>query len=92
MAYGMMRFMEKTTVYLDPGNQRRLRALARRLDRPQAELIREAIDEYLGRRAGFPLPSWVGIVSTDSLDSTKIGEYRREYREYLDRKHGGAGG
>ncbi len=45
----------KTTVYLDEGDYRRLKAIARRRKRPAAELIREAVASYarrLGRRSG----------------------------------------
>ena len=61
MAYGMIRSMVKTTVYLDPEIQRGLRAMSRSLGRPQAELIREALAQYLERSAGPELPSWVGM-------------------------------
>ena len=91
MAYGMVADMEKTTVYLDPEQQRRLRALARRQGRPQAEVIREAIAEYLGRRSDAVLPSWVGIADTDAIDSTKVREYRQDHREELAGRRSGAG-
>lgn len=44
----------KTTVYLDPADYRRLKAIARRRKRSAAELIREAIANYarqFGRRS-----------------------------------------
>ena len=52
--------VERTTIYLDAEQRRRLRSLAASSDRPRDQLIREAIDRYLGRRDGFRLPSWVG--------------------------------
>ena len=51
MAYGTIADMQKTTVYLDPEVQRGLRALSRAQRRPQAELIREALAQYLDRAA-----------------------------------------
>jgi hypothetical protein len=52
--------VERTTIYLDVDQRRRLRSLAASSDRPRDQLIREAIDRYLGRCDGFRLPSWVG--------------------------------
>ena len=52
--------VERTTIYLDVDQRRRLRSLAASSDRPRDQLIREAIDRYLGRCEGFRLPSWVG--------------------------------
>jgi len=42
---------EKTTVYLDPNDYRRLKGLARSRDAKAAELIREAVAEYVVRHA-----------------------------------------
>ena len=52
--------VERTTIYLDVDQRRRLRSLAVSSDRPRDQLIREAIDRYLGRSDAFRLPSWVG--------------------------------
>jgi len=52
--------VERTTIYLDVDQCRRLRSLAVSSDRPRDQLIREAIDRYLGRSDAFRLPSWVG--------------------------------
>jgi predicted DNA-binding protein len=52
--------VERTTIYLDVEQRRRLRSLAASSDRPRDQLIREAIDRYLGRNETFRLPSWVG--------------------------------
>lgn len=82
--------MAKSTVCLDAADQRRLRALARRVGRPQAELIREAIAEYLERHGEPPIPSWVGMISTDGLDSAKVHGDRDEWiDDVLRRKTGG---
>ena len=42
---------EKTTVYLDADDYRRLKQIARARKRPAAELIREAVAEYTVRHA-----------------------------------------
>jgi predicted transcriptional regulator len=39
--------MHKTTLYLPVETQRRLRDLAARTGRPQAEIVRQALDRYL---------------------------------------------
>jgi predicted DNA-binding protein len=52
--------VERTTIYLDVDQRRRLRSLAASSDRSRDQLIREAIDRYLGRSDAFRLPSWVG--------------------------------
>ena len=52
--------IERTTIYLDVDQRRRLRSLAASSDRPRDQLIREAIDRYLGRSDAFRLASWVG--------------------------------
>ena len=52
--------LEKTTVYLDAQTRRGLRAMSRSTGRPQAELIREAVETYLDRVPRYALPDWVG--------------------------------
>jgi len=46
----------KTTVYLDEGDYRRLKAIARRRKRSAAELIREAVASYARREGGRSRP------------------------------------
>lgn len=41
--------MRRTTVYLEPELEMRLKAEARRLDQPVAQLIRDALQEKLAR-------------------------------------------
>lgn len=50
----------KTTVYLEAGDYRRVKALARSQGRPAAQLIREAVAEYAQRYARDPVPSSIG--------------------------------
>ena len=70
--------MEKTTLYLPADLQHRLRAEARRRGRPQAELVRDALDAYLRRRKR-PLPRFIGIVDDPGFDA-------RDTDEWLDRE------
>jgi len=90
MAYGTIPAMEKTTVYLDAQLRRDLAALSRRLERPQAELIREAIAEYLARQDIPSLPSFVGSISVGGNIAEEFQELRRSYiDDVLRRKDGG---
>lgn len=50
----------RTTVYLDPADYRRLKALARAQGKPAAALIREAVAEYANRHAPAARPSSIG--------------------------------
>ncbi|CAN5739447.1 hypothetical protein BH23GEM9_BH23GEM9_34570 [soil metagenome] len=56
----MTKETEKTTVYLDAGDHRRLKGMAAAEGRPTAELIREAIAEYVRRRAPRAVPASIG--------------------------------
>jgi predicted transcriptional regulator len=51
---------QKTTVYLNSADYRRLQAIAQAEGRSAAELIREAVAEYAARRAPAALPRSVG--------------------------------
>lgn len=61
-----MQPVKKTTLYLSADIERRLRDAARRTRRPQAELIREALYQYLENEV--PTSSWIG--SIDDWDVT----------------------
>jgi hypothetical protein len=58
--------MEKTTLYLPAELQRALREEGRRSGRAQAELIREALGEYLARRPR-PQPRSIGVVASGTV-------------------------
>jgi hypothetical protein len=64
---------EKTTVYLDGMDQRRLRALAEAQGRPTAALIREAIAEYVHRHAPAR-PASIGAAHGGPRDLTSRDE------------------
>lgn len=87
MAYGIMREVEKTTIYLDPELRRRLQALAKRRHAPQAELIREALTAYLDAAPPPPLPSWVGIASVGGDAGADKRRYREEWKRELAEKY-----
>jgi predicted transcriptional regulator len=83
MAYGIITPMpaslEKTTVYLDAETRRGLRALSRSTGRPQAELIREALDAYLDRSPRQTLPAWIGAWKNGP--ATDAGDVKRLARD-----------
>ena len=57
--YMLMSIMERTTVYLTNALKRRLREEAESRGRPEAVLLREALEQYLAR-AKRPRPRAVG--------------------------------
>ncbi|HSO28828.1 MAG TPA: CopG family transcriptional regulator [Candidatus Sulfomarinibacteraceae bacterium] len=75
--------MEKTTLYLTEELQAELRALARSRGRPQAELIRDALAEYVAR-AERPWPRSIGIVSSGAVPAR---EAKARVRELWDERH-----
>jgi len=60
--------MEKTTLYLSPELKHGLAEESKRVRRPQATLIREALGRYLADRPR-PLPRSIGIVSDGTLSA-----------------------
>jgi hypothetical protein len=53
--------MTRTTVYLSADSKRRLTAAARRRNRSEAELIRDAIDRLLAEEPARPRPDPPGL-------------------------------
>lgn len=53
--------MERTTVYLPKDLQERLRATARAEARPQAALVRDAIERYVAEVRPPGLPRFIGM-------------------------------
>ena len=70
--------MVKTTVYLDDDVALSLRAIAERRDKPQAELIREALRSYTSREKP-PLPAGMGKFSSGRSDISAT--YRKLLRK-----------
>jgi hypothetical protein len=86
MPNGTMSIVEKTTVYLDADLRRELQVLARRTGRPQAELIRQALAEYVGRQAKPSLPSFIGAFAVGGDAGQDKRRYREQWRRELARK------
>jgi predicted transcriptional regulator len=51
----------KTTVYLTDSDYRRIKEIARALNRPTAELVREAVAEYAARHGRRRRPKSLGM-------------------------------
>lgn len=66
---------QKTTVYLDEADYRRLKAIARATGRTPAELVREAVAEYAAREKPRRMPRSVGVGVSRTGD---IGERAEE--------------
>ena len=69
--------MNKTTLYLPTELSRALKDAARRSGRPQAEVVREALERYLANEPR-PLPKSLGMISDTTLDSAQIKDWIRE--------------
>ncbi len=66
--------MDKTTVYLPTELHFEVRAIARRTGRPQAVVIREAIQEYVDRQDEPELLS-LGIAENAGLDGADVEDW-----------------
>jgi len=65
---------EKTTVYLDADDYRRLKGLGRKRGAPAAELVREAVAEYVVRHAPAAEPKSLGAFSSGRGDLSERAE------------------
>ncbi|HVL64519.1 MAG TPA: CopG family transcriptional regulator [Actinomycetota bacterium] len=65
--------MVKTTVYLPAPLKRRLTALAKRLGRSEAELVRDAIERHLDEAPG-PRPTVPLFNGTDPMLAERVDE------------------
>lgn len=66
--------MEKTTVYLTVEQQAQLDSLSKRMGRPKAELIREAVAAYVSDQPR-PRPRTRAIVSSGLVHSDQVEEW-----------------
>lgn len=77
MVYGsLLRAMHKTTLYLPRDLQRALKDASRRTGRPQAELVRDALREYL-RKEGRPRLRSLGIAKDGRLPARESEAWLR---------------
>jgi len=69
--------MEKTTVYLPHELRVALRDLGRRTGRPQAEVIRDALTQYVAQQER-PLPRTIGIYASGEVTSDSVEDWLAE--------------
>ena len=69
---------EKTTVYLTDSDYRRLKQLARQQGVPAAKLVREAVAEYVRKRARRLRPRSIGAFRSG------LGDVAERAEEYLE--------
>src|SRR5947209_5396558 len=78
--------MKRTTIFLPEDLEHLLQETARRSRKPQAEIVREALTQYLAKQAR-PWPRSVGMASDpdESVDSANVKEWiRGRWRRELD--------
>lgn len=70
--------MIKTTIHIPADEMAALEALAKSEARPKAQLIREALSQYVAER-GRKLPDWIGMIEDDdgTLTSDNVDEWLR---------------
>ncbi len=61
----------KTTVYLNPRDYARIKAIARAENRATAELVREAVAEYAARHRPRRVPRSIGVGRSGRGDLSK---------------------
>ena len=69
-----MKGTDKTTVYLDTDDYRRLKGLGRKRGAPAAELVREAVAEYVVRHAPAQTPKSLGAFASGRRDLSERAE------------------
>jgi hypothetical protein len=69
--------MEKTTLYLPEGLHQRLRQESRRTGRPQAEIVREALDAYFADKPRT-LPRSLGLGNDPDLSGADVDDWLRD--------------
>jgi predicted transcriptional regulator len=70
--------LNKTTLYLPDDLQRRLRDAARRADRPQADLVREALERFLADQPA-PVPRSIGAGADEELTGRDSEDWLRAH-------------
>ena len=70
--------MQKTTLYLPADLKLRLTQESRRTGRPQAEIVRRALEAYLGRTPR-PLPKSIGLGSDPELSGVDVDDWLQDH-------------
>lgn len=77
--------MKRTTIYLEPELEARLKAETLRRKRPMAELVREAVHEYLVRSRPAEPPGAGAFASGRSDTADRVDEVLAETGFGVDR-------
>lgn len=81
MAYGINDAMDKTTLYLPAELHVAIREIARRMGRPQAEVMRDALQTFVQEHADRPMPRSIGIANDPELSGADAEDwYRTNFR------------
>jgi len=72
--------MDKTTLYLPTELHRAIREIARRMGRPQAEVMRDALQTFVQEHAERPMPRSIGIAESDLHGADSEDWYRANFR------------
>jgi hypothetical protein len=66
--------VDKTTLYLEPADYRKLKRIAADKGRSPAALVREAVAEYVTRHGSASLPASVGAFGSGRRDLSERAE------------------
>jgi predicted transcriptional regulator len=66
--------VDKTTLYLDAADYRALKAIARRKRQSPAQLVREAVSDYVVRHGTSGLPNSLGLGHSGTGDLAERAE------------------
>ena len=70
----MVTYLDKTTLYLDGADYRRLKRIAQARKVAPAALVREAVAEYVARHGARPLPKSLGAGDSGRSDLAERAE------------------
>jgi predicted transcriptional regulator len=71
--------MRKTTIYVPDELKIEIEAVSKREHRPEAEIIREAVTQYLENRRSDRWPRSFGMVADGSFDPAEDERYLAEH-------------
>jgi hypothetical protein len=81
VAHAVIPGTEELTIQLDVDLRRKIRTFATQTNRPQSDVVRDAIRGYLSRRPRPRLPSWVGSIEDAApTDSSMVKQEMRSPR------------
>ena len=71
--------MDKTTLYLPSELHFAIREIARRMGRPQAEVMRDALQTFVQEHADRPMPRSIGMGSDPELSGADSEDWLRAH-------------